>query len=85
MSKKGGHHLIRRLKIQRSEPKMSVADKAKALKNELTGAATNKILCKASSHELAGPKKKHVDCKIINTLCTHSLARYCWLCKACSG
>ena len=38
-------------------------DKATAFKNELAGSTTNKILCKAASHEVAGPKKKHVDCK----------------------
>lgn len=40
-----------------------VKDKATALRNEITGSTTNKIVCKASSHELAGPKKKHVDCE----------------------
>lgn len=40
-----------------------VKDKATAFKNELAGSTTNKILCKAASHEVAGPKKKHVDCK----------------------
>ena len=40
-----------------------VKDKATAFKNEISGSTTNKIVCKASSHEVAGPKKKHVDCK----------------------
>ena len=43
-----------------------VFDKATAFKNELTGSTTNKIVCKASSHEIAGPKKKHVDCKCLS-------------------
>ena len=38
-------------------------DKATAFKNEISGSYTNKIVCKASSHEVAGPKKKHVDCE----------------------
>lgn len=38
-----------------------VKDKATAFKHEMAGSTTNKIVCKASSHELAGPKKKHVD------------------------
>ena len=38
-------------------------DRATAFKNELAGSQTNKIVCKASSHDVAGPKKKHVDCK----------------------
>lgn len=40
-----------------------VKDKATAFKNEIAGSQTNKIVCKAASHEMAGPKKKHVDCK----------------------
>ena len=40
-----------------------VIDKATAFKNEISGSTTNKIVCKAASHEVAGPKKKHVDCK----------------------
>ena len=40
-----------------------VIDKATAFKNELSGSSTNKIVCKAASHEVAGPKKKHVDCE----------------------
>lgn len=40
-----------------------VKDKATAFVNEISGSQTNKIVCKASSHEVAGPKKKHVDCK----------------------
>ncbi len=40
-----------------------VLDKATALRNEISGSTTNKIVCKASSREVAGPKKKHVDCK----------------------
>ena len=41
----------------------NVADKATAFRNEVTGSTTRKIVCKASNHDLAGPKKKHVDCK----------------------
>lgn len=41
----------------------NVADKATAFKNEVTGSTTKKIVCKASNHDIAGPKKKHVDCK----------------------
>ena len=45
-------------------------DKATAFINELGGQLNNKILCKASSHDIAGPKKKHVDCK-----CTRAFSR----------
>ena len=50
-----------------------VKDKATAFKNEISGSQTNKIVCKASSHELAGPKKKHVDCELLwfNTQCMY--------------
>lgn len=41
----------------------TVIDKATAFKNSLTGSGINKIVCKASSHEVNGPKKKHVDCE----------------------
>ncbi len=44
----------------------TVKDKATAFKNELAGAQTNKIICKAASHEVAGPKKKHVDCEFLH-------------------
>ena len=36
-------------------------DRATAFKNEVSGQGTYKIVCKASNHDLAGPKKKHVD------------------------
>ena len=44
---------------------MTAKDKAKAFVNELSGAGTYKIVCKASNHDAVGPKKKHVDCKYI--------------------
>lgn len=43
--------------------RMSFADKATAFKHSVAGSTINKVVCKASSHELAGPKKKHVDSK----------------------
>ena len=42
----------------------TVIDKATAFKNSVTGANLNKIVCKSSSREMLGPKKKHVDCKL---------------------
>lgn len=50
-----------------------MADRATALKHSVSGSNINKIVCKASSHDLAGPKKKHVDCKEngIKCTCTH--------------
>ena len=54
---------------------MSFADKATAFKHSVSGSSVNKSVCKASSHELAGPKKKHVDSecdKIDHTKCFQS-------------
>ncbi len=36
-------------------------DRATAFYNEVAGQGTYKIICKSSNHDLAGPKKKHVD------------------------
>lgn len=40
-----------------------VLDKATAAWHSVAGSSINKIVCKASSRDMAGPKKKHVDCK----------------------
>ena len=56
-----------------------VKDKATAFKNELSGSATNKIVCKASSHEVAGPKKKHVDCKYDSATQCICTTQHAWL------
>lgn len=53
-----------------------VKDKATAFINELGGQVNNKILCKASSHDIAGPKKKHVDCKFARSS-AHICAAFC--------
>lgn len=53
-----------------------VKDKATAFINELGGQVNNKILCKSSSHDIAGPKKKHVDCKFARSS-AHVLRRTC--------
>ena len=44
-----------------------VIDKFEAAKNTLTGDNLNKAVCKASSHELIAPKRKHVDYLILCT------------------
>lgn len=42
---------------------MSVVDRLDAAKHSLTGSVLAKSACKASSREVIGPKRKHVDCK----------------------
>ena len=44
-----------------------VIDKFEAAKNTLTGDSLNKAVCKASSHEVIAPKRKHVDYLILCT------------------
>lgn len=40
-----------------------VADKLDAARHSITGSNVSKAICKASSREVMGPKKKHIDCK----------------------
>ena len=44
----------------------AVLDKATAAWHSVAGSSINKIVCKASSRDIAGPKKKHVDGKCMN-------------------
>ena len=44
-----------------------VIDKIEAAKNTLTGDNLNKAVCKASSHEIIAPKRKHVDYLVLCT------------------
>ena len=44
-----------------------VIDKFEAAKNTLTGDNLNKAVCKASSHEIIAPKRKHVDYLVLCT------------------
>lgn len=46
----------------------AVLDKATAAWHSVAGSSINKVICKASSRELAGPKKKHVDGKCSSVL-----------------
>jgi hypothetical protein len=43
-----------------------VADKLDAARHSITGSNVSKIICKASSREIFGPKKKHLDCKFMS-------------------
>lgn len=41
----------------------SITDRIAAAQHSMTGSAINKAVCKATTHEVSGPKKKHLDCK----------------------
>lgn len=51
--------------------KMSVVDKLDAARHSITGSYVAKVVCKASSREVMGPKRKHLDCKF--ALCKKTL------------
>lgn len=48
---------------------MSVVDKLDAARHSITGSYIAKVVCKASSREVMGPKRKHLD---YLTACTHN-------------
>uniref|UniRef100_A0A4W5ML63 Phosphatidylinositol-binding clathrin assembly protein n=1 Tax=Hucho hucho TaxID=62062 RepID=A0A4W5ML63_9TELE len=39
----------------------SITDRIAAAQHSMTGSAISKAVCKASTHEVSGPKKKHLD------------------------
>lgn len=41
----------------------SITDRITAAQHSVTGSAISKTVCKATTHEIMGPKKKHLDCK----------------------
>jgi len=41
----------------------SITDRITAAQHSVTGSAVSKTVCKATTHEIMGPKKKHLDCK----------------------
>lgn len=41
----------------------SITDRITAAQHSVTGSAVAKTVCKATTHEIMGPKKKHLDCK----------------------
>ncbi|XDV18603.1 hypothetical protein PO909_024261 [Leuciscus waleckii] len=41
----------------------SITDRIAAAQHSMTGSAISKALCKATTHEVSGPKKKHLDCE----------------------
>lgn len=43
----------------------SITDRITAAQHSVTGSAVSKTVCKATTHEIMGPKKKHLDCKYL--------------------
>ena len=41
----------------------SIVDRFLAAKNTIAGQMVAKVVCKATTEELIGPKRKHLDCK----------------------
>jgi hypothetical protein len=42
----------------------SLVDRLLAAKNTIAGQALAKVVCKATTEEIMGPKRKHLDCKL---------------------
>uniref|UniRef100_A0A452VHC5 Phosphatidylinositol binding clathrin assembly protein n=1 Tax=Ursus maritimus TaxID=29073 RepID=A0A452VHC5_URSMA len=43
----------------------SLTDRITAAQHSVTGSAVSKTVCKATTHEIMGPKKKHLDCGMV--------------------
>lgn len=41
----------------------SIVDRALAAKHTVAGQSLAKVICKATTEEVMGPKRKHLDCK----------------------
>lgn len=61
----------------------TINDRLLAAKHSLAGQGLAKSVCKATTEELLGPKKKHLDCKYINFYSNFKL--FSSLNKLCSG
>ena len=46
----------------------TISDRLNAAKHSLAGSQLGKTICKASTEEVMGPKKKHLDCKSCDVL-----------------
>jgi hypothetical protein len=42
----------------------SLVDRFLAAKNTIAGQALAKVVCKATTEEIIGPKRKHLDCEL---------------------
>jgi len=43
----------------------SVVDRLNAAKHSLAGQGLAKAVCKATTEEVTGPKRKHLDCELL--------------------
>lgn len=50
----------------------SITDRIAAAQHSMTGSAISKAVCKATTHEVSGPKKKHLDCEYAKKLFFYS-------------
>ncbi len=50
----------------------SIVDRLLAAKNTIAGQPVAKFVCKATTEEIMGPKRKHLDCKNLNIFRTIS-------------
>jgi len=46
----------------------SIVDRILAAKNTIAGQGVAKAVCKATTEELIGPKRKHLDCQLNKTI-----------------
>lgn len=51
----------------------SITDRIAAAQHSMTGSAISKAVCKATTHEVSGPKKKHLDCEYAKKFYWHGL------------
>jgi len=59
------HHLTY-VNMSKFKPNMagqSVVDRVLAAKHTVAGQSLAKVICKATTEEVMGPKRKHLDCK----------------------
>lgn len=54
----------------------TIADRLNAARHSLAGQGLAKAVCKATTEELLGPKKKHLDCKLTDSWHDSELGLY---------
>ena len=47
----------------------SILDRMTAAKHSIAGSGLAKVVCKSTTEEVMGPKKKHLDCKCFKRRC----------------
>lgn len=54
--------ICRKSQMQMQQGGQSLVDRLLAAKNTIAGQALAKVVCKATTEEMLGPKRKHLDC-----------------------